>query len=348
MPSSRNRPSGFRFVTRRDFGESEWNDFWRTSLGRQFWQQWDVCEALDRWDDRRDASFAVISPRGVVAAILPGTVQDDKARGVSRLRTFFSLGGLAYSPDVRDMDGLARQVLRITSHSCKSDVSIIDPRPFGPGLKRTPSQVAPLASHMIGIDRAQWISTLAQPVDSLWKAMEGRSRTTVRKAERSGVKIRIAGHEDLGAVVRIHHESLIRNGQEPRTPAYWHLVWERMVGSGQAVCFLAEIEGETIGVQLFAMWEGGAYYWMAATTPVGNRLGANNLTHWEAMKWLSRNGASTLVHGDAILHEGSKAESLSRFRQSFGGEMRRYAMFHRFGASPRGLLARLGSSVRSR
>jgi len=348
MARNVNRPSDLRFVTRRDLGEAEWNAFWHSSFGRQFWQQWDICEALDRWDDRRDASFAVIDPRGAVAAILPGTVQDDKARGISRLRTFFSLGGLAYSPDLRDIDGLARQVLQGAAYSSKSDVFTIDPRPFGPGLKRTPSQVAPLASQMIKIDRAQWVSTLAQPVGSLWKAMEGRSRTAVRKAERSGVKVRMAGHEDLGTVVRIHHESLIRNGQEPRTLAYWHLVWERMVGSGQAVCFLAEIEGETIGVQLFAMWEGGAYYWMAATTPVGNRLGANNLTHWEAMKWLSRNGASALVHGDAIVHEGSKAESLSRFRQSFGGETRRYAMFHRFGASPRGLLAKLGSRVRSK
>lgn len=181
-----------------------------------------------------------------------------------------------------------------------------------------------------GLDTVFLSETIAIPLgdeQSMWDAMEGRSRTAVRKAEREGLQVQIeAASESLANADsnfrRLYETTMMRVGASAEhiyPDAYYR---ELVSGLGEAinVATVFDAAGAAVASCILLTDTDGAHYHLSGADPIGAQLGANNLMIWSALKWAA-SGGHRIMH----LGGGTKAnDSLFRFKRSFGGEKMPY------------------------
>jgi len=152
-----------------------------------------------------------------------------------------------------------------------------------------------------------------------WCAMEGRSRTAVRKALRSGLTadLREATIDDLapGAPFRrLYSETMARLGAADNYQ-FSDLYFEELMGGMSERLLLATVTDAlgTVGAAaLFMRHAARLHYHLSGSTPDAARLGANNLMLWHAIE----SAGAEIVHlGGGV----SPRDHLYRFKRSFGG-----------------------------
>jgi len=116
-------------------------------------------------------------------------------------------------------------------------------------------RVNPLIHH--GYDNAlaqTWVVDLQGGEDAIWKRMEGRARTAVRKAEKQGVTVREAYENDLDVYYELHCETYHRTGAEPHPRAYFEKIWAEFLPAGLARVFIAEHQGRVVSAENFGIF----------------------------------------------------------------------------------------------
>lgn len=183
-----------------------------------------------------------------------------------------------------------------------------------------PQADAPRGSTWIVRDHA----TRAIPVsgeDTMWSALEGRCRTSIRKARRLelSVHVRPATAEDLGpgsAFRRLYESAMERRGASDRyhfPDAYYE---QLLNGLGSDLLFgSVGPDDEPLAAALFLRHGEFLHYHLSGGTIEAGETGATNLLLWEACRFAAS-------HDVKVLHLGGGVEdrdSLYRFKRSFGG-----------------------------
>jgi lipid II:glycine glycyltransferase (peptidoglycan interpeptide bridge formation enzyme) len=161
-----------------------------------------------------------------------------------------------------------------------------------------------------------------QGPDAAWKAMEGRSRTAIRKAERSGFDSRLRpvrpdDTEPGSTFRRLYETTMARVGSSPRylfTDEYYQ---QLLHGLGPAL-LMAEVydpDGVIVAASLVMRHRGRAHYHLAGSDPGAARLGANNLLVWAIIGWAAAEGLDLVHLGGGLTAD----DNLFRFKRSFGG-----------------------------
>jgi serine/alanine adding enzyme len=156
-----------------------------------------------------------------------------------------------------------------------------------------------------------------------WEAMEGRCRTSIRKALGSGCvgTVSDTGIGDLlegGDFRTLYDATMQRRDASARylfDDAYYRAL-HRGLGGRLLLARVAGHDGATLAAALLMRSGPRLHYHLSGSTAEGSRAGATNLMLWEAVKHGASSGAHTLHLGGG-LQEG---DSLSRFKRSFGGE----------------------------
>jgi len=170
-----------------------------------------------------------------------------------------------------------------------------------------------------------WVVDLRGGADSVWGRMEGRARTAVRKAEKTGVTVREATPGDLQTYYHLHQETYRRTGATPHAKEYFAMIWERFLAHGLARIWVAELNGETIAAENFGGYKKAAIYWTGAANWKSLDVEANSLLQWTAMQWMIRNGIEWYETGEAFPQfDDGKRRGLSDFKRSFGGSLYPY------------------------
>jgi lipid II:glycine glycyltransferase (peptidoglycan interpeptide bridge formation enzyme) len=165
-----------------------------------------------------------------------------------------------------------------------------------------------------------WILDLRIGCEAVWKGMEGRARTAMRKAEKAGVTVREACPDDLDVYYRLHQENYRRTGASPHPKNYFRAIWESFVAHGLARVWIAEIGGEPVAAENFGIYKQGAVYWTGAANVRGLETEANSLLQWTAMQWMINNGIKWYETGEAFPQvRAGKQKGLNDFKKSFGG-----------------------------
>lgn len=164
--------------------------------------------------------------------------------------------------------------------------------------------------------------------DTMWRAMEGRARTAVRKAEKSGLsaRVRAAEHHDLQNENRGFRHLYQRTMQRLDAAALYsfndsyYTALQSELGDSLAVAEVTNSKTETVAAALLMTYGRTQHYHLSGSDSAAARLGANNLLLWAAMKSAAAQGCERFMLGGGLSGE----DSLYRFKKSFGGEAQQF------------------------
>jgi lipid II:glycine glycyltransferase (peptidoglycan interpeptide bridge formation enzyme) len=159
------------------------------------------------------------------------------------------------------------------------------------------------------------LQVAGRTADQLWQGFEGRSRTAIRKAEKSGVQVVQARDPDFLEQYREMSTAIFARSHRlpPMTARLHAAVWADLVSTGAARYMVAEADGQTLAAALFLRRGRRLYYADAASTPLGDRLGANNIIQWNVIQDAVESGI------EVYDMTGSGMPGIARFKRSFGG-----------------------------
>lgn len=168
------------------------------------------------------------------------------------------------------------------------------------------------------------ILALSLSVDELWKGMEGRCRTAIRKAKKSGIKIKHAEKRSWIEQYYSMYEKLYKrqNKNLPNTKEFFYLLWDSFFPNNLTI-LIAEYEGQSIAGAIIVKHKDTAYYLDGVSIKDFNRLAPNSLLQWEAIKHAKNEGYK------AYDFVGSDLPWLAKFKKSFGGTLVTYLCLER-------------------
>jgi len=246
---------------------------------------------------------------------------------ISILSRFLSSTYVVFGPVLRDVDGSialedllkSLEVWAKTSNSVLVNVKV----PFGEKheeifKKRGFLRLSPLLSdYSVVID-------LRKSRDILWKELDGRSRTAIRKAEKSGIKIaEIQTLEELHRYYDIYLALTRREKAYPYPFKFFKSIISHLVPLNMARFFLAYYQGKPIAGVTILVGNNKAMYFNGASLPEHRNLGVNNLLIWHSICWSHDIAKARIfdLYGIPCNQEygGEVERGLYKFKTSFGG-----------------------------
>lgn len=153
----------------------------------------------------------------------------------------------------------------------------------------------------------------------VWEGMEGRCRTAIRRAQKSGVVIHHyteANENELMAYYRLAQGVYGEQGRGTPNPVeFYRELWRRILPLGLVSLVVASVEGKAIAGAILAHDDRRVYYLDGASDRAYRNLNASNLVLWSALEW---GGATGRQEFDFV---GSDIPRLARFKASFGGRL---------------------------
>jgi Acetyltransferase (GNAT) domain len=156
---------------------------------------------------------------------------------------------------------------------------------------------------------------LAADEPRLFEQMDGSARRAVRKAEKDGVTVEVS--QSVEAVRDFYALQCLtrkRHGLPPQPFGFFLNIWRHVVSQNQGMLVLAGWRGEKIAGAVFFFLGGRAIYKYGASDLRRQQLRPNNLVMWTAMKWLARNGCTSLDLGKTALAN----DGLRKFKLNLG------------------------------
>lgn len=158
---------------------------------------------------------------------------------------------------------------------------------------------------------------LAKPTDDLFAGCESAFRRGVRKAERSGLSVRLGS--DLNAVrefYALHSRTRRRHGVPPQPFSFFRNIFINIVARNLGFVVLAMRDATPIAGAMFFHFNGRGVFKFGASDERHQELRASNLVMWTGMKECAGRGLTTLHLGRTDLHQ----EGLRRFKSSLGAK----------------------------
>lgn len=321
----------YLLLSRRDIGDVEWNRFVDSSPDAWLWHRSELGDALGSWPGSQDLSFALadMADSGRIIAVCPLRRIEKRIAGLPGPFILESLGGIAFADPPTDrkrrdmLDALGKHIER-HAHSPWCLEMRMSLAPMAPARRgaRCPN-INPLVEMGFTNTPGQtWVVNLEAGSDSLWQRFEGRARTAIRKAKKSGMEIREARPEDLTRYYELHQETYARTGARAHPKAYFEAIWRYFIPQGLARVWVAEHDGQLIAAQNFGLYKRAGIYWTGAASQRGLELEAHSLLQWTGMRWMIDQGFVWHETGEAFPGaRAGKLKGLNDFKRGFGGDL---------------------------
>ena len=156
----------------------------------------------------------------------------------------------------------------------------------------------------------------------LLAAMHQKTRYNLRLAEKKGVRVEIAGLEELPAFYKLLQETAERDSFLIRPLSYFQGFYNHLQPKGLAEMFLVRFEDKNIaGALAFKLGEKAWYIYGASSNQYRNVM-PNYLMQWEMIKWSKAHGCTLYdfrgVPGD--VPQEHPLYGLVKFKRGFGGQ----------------------------
>ncbi|MCH7760266.1 GNAT family N-acetyltransferase [candidate division TA06 bacterium] len=140
---------------------------------------------------------------------------------------------------------------------------------------------------------------LNNSTEDLWKGFHPKAvRYAIRKAERSGIRIREGKDErDMQTFYRLHVKTRRRHGVPPQPYAFFQNIWKILVSKGLAFLLLAEVKGKEIAGSLFLHHNKTLYHKFNSSDPEFLHYQPNHLLLWTAIQRGCQEGFQWLDFG---------------------------------------------------
>jgi hypothetical protein len=318
-------------ITRQQLGREAWDAMADSSPYAWLWHRYDVCDtAITGWPGRTDTGFAVLGKDDEIEALVPAYVIRRRTSVGLTVSHLSSWGGpvisatLGRSRRQQTLNTVAAELHRQAA-AARAIETLITLPPMAPALRgsEVPRWNPLLHLGCEDVSALTWVADLRCGVEEAWKRLEGRARTSIRRAEEAGVTIRRStSPEDWRAFFELHKITYERLRVPSYPEALFRVIFEQLIPAGLCFVEFAELEGKPIAATNVACYKQGGYYWHGFSSDAGLRINALTLLIWSAMKTLMQSGQlHWLDCGEALLHGDGKYRQLSDFKRSFGGEL---------------------------
>jgi len=177
------------------------------------------------------------------------------------------------------------------------------------------------------VNKYTHILDLIKTEDDLWKNLEGRCRTAIRKAQKS--KVIVNRESDRNFIERyysiIEEIYLAQSMPCPNKKALYYDIWDSFA-PGNAIFLSAKYHDEIIGGVIIIIDRKRAYYLNGASRYDFRSLSASNLLLWEAINIAKEKGVEKF---DFV---GSNIPRLAKFKKSFGGQLVEHSLIEKSGS----------------
>lgn len=160
--------------------------------------------------------------------------------------------------------------------------------------------------------------------DFLWQNMQGRSRNLVRKAEKFGLKASIlrSSDTDVELFYSMLKKTFKKSGKTPpHSLRFYKLITSHTMNRDHLLFLSIQKGATTVSMGMFLYNSRGIHFISGTSTRDGNKYGANNLMHWEVIKFASKHGIEYYDFG------GLGIPSIDKFKRSFGGNNVKYRRY---------------------
>lgn len=183
---------------------------------------------------------------------------------------------------------------------------------------------APKEAGSTYVDKHTHVIDLTQGEDEIWKGMEGRCRTGIRKAEKSGVTVvRETSRECIAPYYDILSALYIaQNMITPNSLAFYEQLWDEFSDRGLYV-LTARYENRMIAGAILLHDGDWMYYINGCSLGVYNHLEPNRAVQWTGIRMAKSLRAKRY---DFV---GSDIPRLAAFKKSFGGDLLTYTLVER-------------------
>ena len=159
---------------------------------------------------------------------------------------------------------------------------------------------------------------------SLLTGMNQLWRRNLKKAEKSGVSVRLAGRDDLARFHDVYVETARRDHFTPRPLAYFERMWDSLSIGDHIRLYLAEIPGadRPAAAAIWVRVGGHSWYSYGASTTADRDARPSNAMQWRMMLDALEVGASVYdLRGiSETLDEDDPLFGLIRFKLGTGGQ----------------------------
>jgi hypothetical protein len=156
----------------------------------------------------------------------------------------------------------------------------------------------------------------------MWKRMEGRARTEVRKARNQELttQVRPLEREDVraGAPFRTLYEATMQRVDAGERYYFSDEYFDGLsiMGSGGSQLATVSHQGGVVSAAIILRHQSRAHYHLSGSDRDAARSGANSLMIWAVMEWCHAQQITAFHLGGGV----SESDGLARFKRSFGGE----------------------------
>lgn len=160
-----------------------------------------------------------------------------------------------------------------------------------------------------------YILDLDIELDELWKnVISKKARNSVRKAQKSDVKIKINGSQSLDRYYEMHLETCSRNSLNPFDKNLLDSIVQMLEKEGMLKIFIAEKGGEPISGSIFLFHKKNILYWMGDSLSDYMKYSPNDLIQWSIMEFGIENGYTTYDLG------GGGIPGITSFKKKWNGK----------------------------
>lgn len=211
---------------------------------------------------------------------------------------------------VRSMAKERRTIfLRIDPHITEAAMSEIDDPFIAEGFKHLPYRFtywnAPRDVYRVDL-------TKGETEEDLFRLIDPKARTGVRKAKKEGVIIRPAKNlEEVKAFHAVYKRFAIQKGFLFRDISYQESLWNEFISRGQGMLSLSILDGEIIGGQICLVFGELCVEMHRGVLQKYQKLRVNEALVWEGIRWAKGSGCRWYCQ------RGVGAGPLQKFKQKF-------------------------------
>lgn len=156
---------------------------------------------------------------------------------------------------------------------------------------------------------------LVPDLDDIWKnSLDSKRRNMIRKAEKSGVEVRVSGLQGLPEYLEMAAQTVERAGFKSQPADYYSRVLEALASVDGARLYLARRDGRSLAGGIFLRHRASCYYWHGASATDAGNYGQGELIQWEVIKWARSAGCEFY---DLVGVERERLPNIARFKLGF-------------------------------
>ncbi|MBI2547508.1 MAG: GNAT family N-acetyltransferase [Candidatus Aenigmarchaeota archaeon] len=186
-------------------------------------------------------------------------------------------------------------------------------------------------SGFLPTEKGTVVVDLKRDLDQLWKNIDKKRRYDIKQSEKLGVKISEQTANPLAwkDFCKIYFNASKEWNGVPLEESYFSQFQKYLVPSGLAKLFLAEYNNQFVSGAIVTISGNILTFLINATDPSMKNTKANSLLVWELIKYGKCENFTyfDLCGYDLHAKKGEKQFSISMFKASFGGVIKRYNKF---------------------